>query len=357
MPNATCSRVGQQLHRCPTTYGEADPANVSDPTGECPMCVAFALCMAECGITTAVINAATGECNNWGNTAKDCAIGCAAGMGLGWLAGQGFKWLKRGWDALPCAVNSFPADTLVHVKPDEAKAKDASLGKSTLKPIGEINPGDEVLAFSEWKDKGKSSKMDRRLSYEKVTDVYTSHKAQTLVRLTLDDGQTLTATEGHPFKTADGWRDAIMLKKGGKLLLKGGDGDADAERTATIAEVRTEQRTLPVYNLEVANGHTYFVGINGELVHNACHGHHPWPKYLGGATKQKLTNLQIDLHKLYHKGLDKLAPRQKGKIYYDNLSTPKMDQVLDDFKNFTDTFDKKYGTDLLNDARNNGFPK
>jgi len=84
--------------------------------------------------------------------------------------------------------------------------------------------------------------MDRRLSYEKVTDVYTSYKAQTLVHLTLDGGQTLTATEGHPFKTADGWRDAIMLKKGGKLLLKGGDGDAYAERTATIAEPPRNKR-------------------------------------------------------------------------------------------------------------------
>ena len=172
----------------------------------------------------------------------------------------------EGW--LPCAVNSFPGDTLVHAKPGEAKAKDAKLGKSALRPIGEIKLGDEVLALSEWKGKGKSGKMDRRLTYEKVTDIYTSYKAQTLVRLTLDDGQTLTATEGHPFKTPDGWRDAIMLKKGGKLLLKGGDGDADAGRTATIADIRTEQRTLPVYNLEVANGHTYFVGIDGELVHN-----------------------------------------------------------------------------------------
>ena len=229
--------------------------------------------MAECGITTAVINAATGECNNWGNTAKDCAIGCAAGMGLGWLASKLPGLAKKAWDAIRCGTgfNSFAADTLVHVKPDEAMAGDAKAGKSRLKPINQINVGDEVLAFSEWKDKGKSSKMDRRLSYEKVTDVYTSYKAQTLVHLTLDDGQTLTATEGHPFKTADGWRDAIMLKKGGKLLLKGGDGDADAERTATIAEVRTEQKTLPVYNLEVANGHTYFVGIDGELVHNAIH--------------------------------------------------------------------------------------
>jgi len=36
--------------------------------------------------------------------------------------------------------------------------------------------GDEVLAFSEWKEKGEDQKHDARLSYEKVTDVYTSFK-------------------------------------------------------------------------------------------------------------------------------------------------------------------------------------
>jgi len=70
-------------------------------------------------------------------------------------------------------------------------AGDAKAGKSRLKPINQINVGDEVLSFAEWKDKGKSGKMDRRLTYEKVTDVYTSYKAQTIVHLTLDNGQTL----------------------------------------------------------------------------------------------------------------------------------------------------------------------
>ena len=221
-------------------------------------------------LTDVAINAMTGECNNFGDSAKGCAVGCAAGMGLGWLTSKLPGLAKKAWDAIGCATgfNSFAADTLVHVKPDEAMAGDAKAGKSRLKPINQINVGDEVLSFAEWKDKGKSGKMDRRLSYEKVTDVYTSYKAQTLVRLTLDDGQTLTATDGHPFKTADGWRDAIMLNKDGKLLLKGGDIDTDAGRTATVAEVRTEQRTLPVLNLEVANAHTYFVGVGGELVHN-----------------------------------------------------------------------------------------
>ena len=47
------------------------------------------------------------------------------------------------------------------------------------------------------------------------------------MHLSLDNGATITATEGHPFKTDERWRDVIMLKKGGKLLLKGG-GEEEA---------------------------------------------------------------------------------------------------------------------------------
>lgn len=247
-------------------YVDANPANLSDPTGECPQCAAFAVCMASCGLTTAAQNAITGECNNWGNTAKDCALGCAVGMGLGKLFMMGKNW----WDKLPCALNSFPAETVVHVKPKEATDQDAQQAKAELKAISQIQVGDEVLALSEWKDKGTQTGLDQRLSYEKITDIFTSHKAQTLVHLTLDDGQALTATEGHPFKTAEGWRDAILLKKGGKLLLK--DSDSDAERTATIDDIRTEQKVLPVFNIEVANAHTFFVGEDGVLVHNCSRG-------------------------------------------------------------------------------------
>jgi hypothetical protein len=168
--------------------------------------------------------------------------------------------------------------------------------------------GDEVLAFNEWKPKSTST-TDTRLSYEKVVDIYTSYKQQTLVHLTLDNGQRLTATEGHPFKTTDGWRDAVLLKKGGQLLLKGGEDGAEAvatdlqpnkplaqgnnaqaatesvansatnnsqaanaaqpgERAITIADIRLEVTTVAVYNLEVANAHTFFVGADGVLVHN-----------------------------------------------------------------------------------------
>lgn len=259
-------------------YAEADPINQSDPTGECPQCAAFAACMAGCGLATVAENYLTGQCSTLGGVAGECALKCAAGLGV-WnllkLGSKGWDRLKRR-DRLRCAVNSFSAGTLVHVKPADAHAEDAQLGKTDLKPIIQVNVGDEVLAYSEWEDVGNSPAEDKRLSYQKVTDVYTSHKEQTIVHLTLGDGEVITATEGHPFMTTDGWRDAILLKKGGKLLLKRESGDADknetlsVERTASIVDVKTETKALLAFNLEVANGHTYFVGQDGQLVHNAC---------------------------------------------------------------------------------------
>ena len=160
--------------------------------------------------------------------------------------------------------------------------------QATLKAISQLQVGDEVLAIAEWKDKGNKLKQDQRLSYEKVTDIFTSYKEQTIIHLTLANGEQLIATEGHPFKTLEGWRDAVMLKKGGKLLLKG--GDADSEPAVEITDIGTERKTLPVFNIEVANAHTYFIGIDGVGVHNGrctpamrrawskLHNGEPWPK-------------------------------------------------------------------------------
>jgi hypothetical protein len=110
---------------------------------------------------------------------------------------------------------------------------------------------------------------------------------QRLIHITLETGEKLTATDGHPFKTTEGWRDAIMLKKGGKLLLKGAGEETDAEseageRVATIKDVQTEQKIVPAYNLEVANAHTFFVGEEGVLAHN---GHGAYTIHLPDGTQ------------------------------------------------------------------------
>ena len=116
-----------------------------------------------------------------------------------------------------------------------------------------------MLAKSEWKDES--------LSYEPITDIISTPNAkQTWVHLTLDNGNTITTTDGHPFNTPEGWRNAILLKKGGQLLLKGEEGEP---KTITITNISIETKHQTTYNLEVANAHTFFVGENGVLVHNA----------------------------------------------------------------------------------------
>lgn len=175
---------------------------------------------------------------------------------LNYLAvGQAYKSLKRAKKAGGCSFNSFTADTSVHTIDVE--------GNPILKAISELKVGDKVLAKSEWKAEGED------LSYEPITDVISTPNAeQNWVHITLKGGDVLTATEGHPFKTPEGWRDAILLKKVGQLLLK---GDA---LTVQIEDIRTETKVITTYNLAVANTYTYFVGQDAVLVHNAkkCKG-------------------------------------------------------------------------------------
>jgi hypothetical protein len=83
--------------------------------------------------------------------------------------------------------------------------------------------------------------------------------------------------------------------------------------------------------------------------------HHAWPKYLGGAEKQILEKLPKELHDAFHRGLDQTLPRYLGKKYYDELSATERTDVHKKFEAFTKAFDEKYGTNLLDAARREGF--
>lgn len=167
------------------------------------------------------------------------------------------KRLRKCLDPCECLMggrgkNSFPEDTLVH-------ALDAA-GAPALIPISQLQLGDRVLAKSEWLPEGEN------LSYQPITDIIsTPNQSQHWVDVTLANGKTIVATQGHPFYTSQGWRDAAVLKQGDLLQLKGEDGEAISSEVVRI-ERRTEVRTT--YNLEVANAHTFFVGDDGALVHN-----------------------------------------------------------------------------------------
>ena len=138
------------------------------------------------------------------------------------------------------------------------------------------------------------------------------HKAYELVELELADVQTgaaadkLRGTPEHPFFTPEGIVPMGKLAAGSKVTTRDG-------KTLVVKSTKREAHPegLPVYNFEVADDHTYFVGQanGGTWVHNACDMqlHHAWPKYLGGAEDQLLEAMPTDLHIEYHRGLEAVS--------------------------------------------------
>ena len=118
-----------------------------------------------------------------------------------------------------------------------------------LRPIEALKAGDRVLA----QDPKTGS-----LSFQPVLRVFHNPPAETLQ---VDLGsETITATPIHRFwRAGKGWAMARELKPGDAVRTLGG--------TAHVVSV-TKGTVQPVFNLEVAEGHTFFVGTGAALVHD-----------------------------------------------------------------------------------------
>ncbi len=149
-----------------------------------------------------------------------------------------------------------PVPVGVYTSPVELLARYSCFAAGTpvhtrtgLVPIERLRPGDLVLS------------QDPRtggLSYQPVLTVHHNPPGDTLA-LTVGD-ETVVASTYHRFWEAGrGWAMARELTLGRTLrALKG---------TGTVAEILPGGRQ-PVFNLDVAGGHTFFVGRRGLLVHD-----------------------------------------------------------------------------------------
>ncbi len=125
-------------------------------------------------------------------------------------------------------------------------------GTPLLTPDGDrrierFRPGDYVLSRSELDPRG--SVVARR-----VEEVFV--RVAPLVELGVG-GRVIRTTAEHPFYVdGRGWRCASELRPGDRLCSHEGT-------TTGVAFVRATGRTAAVYNLRVAEDHTYFVGARG----------------------------------------------------------------------------------------------
>ena len=122
-------------------------------------------------------------------------------------------------------------------------------------PIEEIEVGDKVLSEDE---------TTGEVAVKTVTETYINETDE-LIHIGVN-GETISATPSHPFYVDKlGWTLARSLKAGDVLVLSNGE-------LVTVEWVQHEilESPIKVYNFEVQDFHTYFVGECGVLVHNWC---------------------------------------------------------------------------------------
>lgn len=131
------------------------------------------------------------------------------------------------------------------------------------KNIENISAGDKVYAY----DAATGDIAEKEVVRTFEHDVYELYHV-------VIDGEEIVTTAEHPFYKVDkisengnGFVCAKDLKPGDQILLLEGI-------TGKVEEVFKEELTEPVkvYNFEVKDYHTYFVGEQGVLVHNSCNG-------------------------------------------------------------------------------------
>jgi hypothetical protein len=133
---------------------------------------------------------------------------------------------------------------------------------SGLKPIATTAPGEQVLAYDEATGK---------IGYFTVTETM-RHLDPVLVTLTVE-GETILTTPEHPFYelisapglavTQGEWTPVGELEVGDLVWQAAGS-------TGVVQAVEVTARSQVMYNLSVAEAHTFFVGNGLWLVHNQC---------------------------------------------------------------------------------------
>jgi hypothetical protein len=117
-------------------------------------------------------------------------------------------------------------------------------------PIERVHVGDLVLS----QDVATGA-----LDYSPVLVVHHNKPSETL-RTTLTNGETLVSSVYHRFwRSGSGWALARELKPGDKLRTLGGQ--------VCVASIE-HGSVVPVYNLDVARKHSFFVGHDCTLVHD-----------------------------------------------------------------------------------------
>ncbi len=129
------------------------------------------------------------------------------------------------------------------------------LTEEGLVPIEQVALGDKVWSENPYTDEA---------GYKRVVETFVN-QTDTIVKLNYAQNEII-CTANHPFwVVGDGWEYAAMLQPGD--VVKCADDTFASIKCVEIIHLDTP---VNVYNFEVEDWHTYFVGETSILVHNMC---------------------------------------------------------------------------------------
>ena len=254
-----------------------NPINMSDDAGAWPKWAKKLVAAVAVVAVVAVVAAVTVATAGAGTAIACVAIGAAKGAAVGLVTGAvsgaatgavSHRMSTGSWDGAGQAALDGMADgalsgaitgaiTGAVTSPYCFVAGTVVLTSTGYVAIENITEGDIVFAWNQ---------ETNEVELKQVVETYVNQTNE-LVYIHVN-GEEIITTPSHPFYSpVKGWVDAIELRAGDVLILVNGE-------YVVVERVQHEILETPVtvYNFQVEDNHTYYVGESGILVHNTCHG-------------------------------------------------------------------------------------
>ena len=227
-------------------YCANNPVNNFDPDGEAVANIVGGIVGGVTGAALGYLLAKQLGLKGWKKTAL-IAAATAGGAVLGAFLGPYVAKLAKSMGSVVKSTAKKAAKSLCFVAGTLVETKDGHI------PIETVQVGDYV--YAENPETGEKA-------LKRVVQTFVN-QAEELVHVNVN-GEQITTTPGHPFYVQNkGWIGADRLTVGDVLVTRCGE-------RIYVKSVRIELAETPVkvYNFEVEDFHTYFVGEESVLVHN-----------------------------------------------------------------------------------------
>ena len=225
-------------------YGNVNPIMFTDPTGN------FGL--AEVSVVNNIVGVlANMQVDNGFNLLDSFGVDTSSArnanllLGIASMGGKAaFSMMRMLSSKFRRACNSFDGSTLVSTE-------------FGLRKIQNIKIGEYVWAYDE-----KTGEK----SLQEVVHLIRGEGLKDLVDIQLASGDVITATAGHPLYTPEKPEDQKWTNAGQLTIDDVLQGITQSD--VRITNLYEHKELATVYNLTVANDHTYYVGVDGVLGHN-----------------------------------------------------------------------------------------